>query len=44
MASGSVRACSWPDDDSVSFRNPLTQQLGGIDIELSAAFAQDRQA
>ena len=43
-ASGTVRVCIWPDYYGVTFRNPRTQQLGGIDIELSAAFAQDLQA
>ena len=43
-ASGTVRVCIWPDYYGVTFRNPRTQQLGGIDIELSAALAQDLQA
>ena len=43
-ASGTVRVCIWPDYYGVTFRNPRTHQLGGIDIELSAAFAQDLQA
>ena len=43
-ASGTVRVCIWPDYYGVTFRNPRTQQLAGIDIELSAAFAQDLQA
>ena len=43
-ASGTVRVCIWPDYYGITFRNPRTQQLGGIDIELSAAFAQDLQA
>ncbi len=42
-ASGTVRVCIWPNYYGVTFRNPRTQQLGGIDIELSAAFAQDLQ-
>ena len=32
----SVRVCIWPDYYGVTFRNPRTQQLGGIDIDLSA--------
>ena len=40
QASGTVRVCIWPDYFGVTWRNPRTGQLGGIDIELSAAFAQ----
>ncbi len=42
-ASGTVRVCIWPDYYGVTFRNPRTQQLSGIDIDLSAQFAQDLQ-
>ncbi|MBQ0961826.1 amino acid ABC transporter substrate-binding protein [Ideonella sp. 4Y11] len=40
-ASGTLRVCIWPDYYGVTWRNPRTQQLSGIDIELSAAFAKD---
>jgi cyclohexadienyl dehydratase len=40
-ASGTVRVCIWPDYYGVSLRSPRTQQLVGIDIDLSAAFASD---
>lgn len=40
-ASGTVRVCIWPDYYGITYRNPRTQQLAGIDIELSAAFARD---
>ena len=36
-----LRVCIWPDYYGVSFRNPKTQALEGIDIDLSAALAQD---
>ena len=39
-----LSSAAGPALDRVSFRNPRTQQLGGIDTELSAAFAQDLQA
>lgn len=39
--SGTLRVCIWPDYYGVTFRNPRTEQLGGIDIELSAEFARD---
>jgi len=42
-AAGVVRVCIWPDYYGVTFRNPRTQQLGGIDIELSAQLAKDLQ-
>jgi ABC-type amino acid transport substrate-binding protein len=38
---GEVKVCIWPDYYGVSYRDPRTAQLQGIDIELSAAFAQD---
>jgi ABC-type amino acid transport substrate-binding protein len=40
-ASGTLRVCIWPDYYGVTFRNPKTQQLVGIDIELSAQLAKD---
>ena len=40
-ASSSVRVCIWPDYYGVTYRNPRTQQLGGIDVELSQEFAKD---
>jgi ABC-type amino acid transport substrate-binding protein len=40
-ASGTLKVCIWPDYYGVTWRNPRTQQLGGIDIDLSAALAQD---
>lgn len=36
-----VRVCIWPDYYGVTFRNPLTQQLTGIDIDLSVELASD---
>jgi len=41
MSSRSVKVCIWPDYYGVTFRNPRTQQLVGIDIDLSAQFARD---
>ena len=41
QATASVKVCIWPDYYGVTFRNPRTQQLAGIDIDLSAAFAHD---
>lgn len=36
-----LRVCIWPDYYGITWRNPRTQQLSGIDIELSAALAKD---
>ena len=36
-----LRVCIWPDYYGVTFRNPHTLALQGIDIDLSRAFAQD---
>jgi ABC-type amino acid transport substrate-binding protein len=40
-ASGSVRVCIWPEYYGITHRNPNTQQLEGIDIELSAELGRD---
>ena len=36
-----LRVCIWPDYYGITWRNPRTQQLSGIDIDLSAALAKD---
>jgi cyclohexadienyl dehydratase len=40
-ASKELRVCIWPDYFGISYRNPKTQQLEGIDIDLAQAFAKD---
>lgn len=40
-ASGTLWVCIWPDYYGVSHRNPHTQQLEGIDIDLSGELARD---
>jgi len=40
-AASAVRVCIWPDYYGITFRNPRTQQLEGIDIDLSGEFAKD---
>jgi cyclohexadienyl dehydratase len=40
-AAGTVRVCIWPDYYGISLRNPRTQQLMGLDIDLSTEFARD---
>ncbi|OYU78792.1 MAG: amino acid ABC transporter substrate-binding protein [Burkholderiales bacterium PBB5] len=41
VKAGTLRVCIWPDYYGVTWLNPRTQQLSGIDIDLSAALAQD---
>ena len=40
-AAGQVRVCIWPDYYSISLRDPRTQQLTGIDIDLAQALGKD---
>ncbi|MFY7973786.1 MAG: ABC transporter substrate-binding protein [Rubrivivax sp.] len=40
-SAGTVRVCIWPDYYGISLRHPRTQQLVGLDIDLSAEFARD---
>ncbi len=41
LAAGEVRVCVWPDYYGISYRNPKTQQLSGIDIDMARALARD---
>ncbi len=41
QASGVLRVCIWPDYQSITYRNPKTGELSGIDVTLSTAFAKD---
>jgi cyclohexadienyl dehydratase len=41
IAAGEVRVCIWPDYYGISFRNPKTRELKGIDIDMAHALAQD---
>jgi ABC-type amino acid transport substrate-binding protein len=36
-----VRVCIWPDYYSITFRNPKTQTLSGVDIDMAQALAKD---
>ena len=36
-----MRVCIWPDYYGITFRNPKTRILSGIDIDISAEFAKD---
>lgn len=39
-----LRVCVWPDYYGVTYRHPRTQQMVGIDIDLSAELARDLKA
>ncbi len=41
LAANEVRICIWPDYYGISFRNPKTQKLSGIDIDVALALAAD---
>ena len=40
-ASGTLRVCIWPDYYGITYRDPRTQRLTGLDIELSQELARD---
>ena len=41
LESRQLRVCIWPDYYSITYRDPRTHQLSGIDIDLAGALAQD---
>lgn len=41
LAEKTLRVCIWPDYYGISYRNPKTQQLTGIDVDLARQFAKD---
>ena len=41
LQTGQLRVCIWPDYYGISYRNPKTQQLAGIDIDLARELARD---
>jgi len=41
MADKAVRVCIWPDYYGISYRNPKTQVLSGIDIDMAKALGKD---
>ncbi|MBS0371212.1 MAG: amino acid ABC transporter substrate-binding protein [Proteobacteria bacterium] len=40
-ATGEVRVCIWPDYYGISYRNPKTQALDGIDVDMAKTLAQE---
>ena len=41
MSSKTLRVCIWPDYFAITYRNPRSGALEGIDIEMANAFAED---
>lgn len=41
LAAQALRVCIWPDYYGITYRNPRTQQLSGIDIDLAGQLARD---
>lgn len=41
LANKTVRVCIWPDYYSITYRNPKTQELSGIDIDLANELGRD---
>ena len=41
MVSKVLRVCIWPDYYSITYRNPKTQQLSGIDIDMALELGKD---
>jgi len=41
LAAKELRVCIWPDYYSISYRNPKTLELSGIDIDMAQALAAD---
>ena len=41
LAAREVRVCVWPGYYGISYRNPNTQQLTGVDVDMARALAKD---
>jgi ABC-type amino acid transport substrate-binding protein len=41
LSNKEIRVCIWPDYYSITYRNPKTRQLTGIDIDISKDFARE---
>lgn len=41
LAAKTLRVCIWPDYYGITYRNPRTQQLAGIDIDIAGELARD---
>ena len=41
QSTGQVRVCIWPDYYGISYRNPKTLELSGIDVDMARELARD---
>lgn len=41
VAAKAVRVCIWPDYFGISYRNPKTQQLTGVDVDMAIELGKD---
>lgn len=41
LAAREVRVCIWPDYYGISYRNPKTRQLSGVDIDMAQGLGRD---
>jgi len=41
LADNRVRVCIWPDYYGITYRNPKTQEISGVDVEMAQALAAD---
>ncbi len=41
QAIGELRVCVWPEYYGISFRNPATQELAGLDVDMARELAKD---
>ena len=41
MSDRVVRVCIWPDYYGITYRNPKTQQLAGVDVDMANALGKD---
>ncbi|MCF8212146.1 MAG: ABC transporter substrate-binding protein [Rhodoferax sp.] len=44
QAAQQVRVCIWPDYYGITYRNPKTNQLSGVDIDMAQALGNDQGA
>ncbi len=44
QATRQLRVCIWPDYYSITYRNPKTNQLSGVDIDMAHALGKDLDA
>ncbi|MCS6764238.1 MAG: transporter substrate-binding domain-containing protein [Candidatus Protistobacter heckmanni] len=41
LVQGQLKVCIWPDYYGISYYNPKTRQLGGLDFDMAAALGRE---